>query len=65
MPKKKIKKAVSKRFRITKTGKVVFAHQMSGHLRRKKSQRTKRRQAEPGVLRGAFAKKVKQMLGAA
>lgn len=64
MPKKKVKKAVSKRFKITKTGKVMFAHQMSGHLRRRKSQRTKRRQAEPAVLEGRFGKKVKHMLGA-
>lgn len=59
----KVKKSVSKRFKITKTGKVLFAHQMSGHLRRKKSARTKRRQAEPGQLKGAFANKIKKMMG--
>lgn len=61
--KKKVKKSVSKRFRVTKTGKVVFAHQYQGHLMRKKSRRRIRRQKEPGVLKGAFSKKVKQMLG--
>ena len=61
----KIKKSVRKRFKVTKKGKVMFEHQMSGHLRRKKSMAQKRRQAEPGVLSGAFAKKVKMMLGAA
>lgn len=65
MGKKKIKKAVSKRFKITKTGKVLFAHQNSRHLRVKKSERQKRRQAEPGHLTGTFAKKIKKMLGAA
>ncbi len=65
MPKKKIKKSVAKRFKITKTGKVIFAHQYQGHLMRKKSNRRIRRQKEPGHLEGAFAKKVKQMLGAA
>ncbi len=63
MGKKKIKKAVSKRFRITKKGKVLFGHQYQGHLMRKKSQRRKRRQKEPGVLKGAFARKIKKMLG--
>lgn len=61
--KKKIKKSVSKRFKVTKTGKVLYSHQYQGHLRIKKSARRKRRQAEPGVLGGVFAKKVKKMLG--
>jgi large subunit ribosomal protein L35 len=65
MPKKKIKKSVSKRFKITKTGKVLFGHQLQGHLMRKKSKRRIRRQKETGVLQGAFAKKVKQQLGVA
>ena len=65
MPKKKIKKAVSRRFKITKTGKVMFAHQYTGHLMVHKSQSRKRRQKEPGELKGVFAKKVKQMLGKA
>jgi large subunit ribosomal protein L35 len=65
MPKKKIKKSVSKRFKITKTGKVLFGHQFQGHLMRKKSKRRIRRQKETGVLQGAFAKKVKQQLGVA
>ena len=59
----KIKKSVSKRFKITKTGKVMFSHQNAGHLKRKKSARTKRRQAEPGQLKGAFAKRIKRMMG--
>jgi len=65
MPKKKIKKSVSKRFRITKTGKVLFGHQYTGHLMRKKSKRRIRRQKETGVLQAGFARKVKQMLGKA
>ncbi|MBP9719254.1 MAG: 50S ribosomal protein L35 [Candidatus Levybacteria bacterium] len=63
MPKKKIKKSVSKRFKITKTGKVLFGHQYQGHLMRKKSKRRIRHLKETGVLKGAFAKKVKQQLG--
>lgn len=61
----KIKKSVSKRFKVTKRGKVLFAHQYSGHLMRKKSKRRIRRQKEPGVLTGTFAKKIKKMLGKA
>lgn len=63
MKKKKIKKSVLKRFKVTKTGKVMFSHQYQGHLMRKKSRRRIRHLKEPGVLPGAFAKKVKQMLG--
>lgn len=65
MPKKKIKKSISKRFKITKTGKVLFGHQYQGHLMRKKNKRRQRRQKETGVLEGTFAKKVKQALGKA
>lgn len=61
----KIKKSVSKRFKVTKRGKVLFAHQYSGHLMRKKSKRRIRRQKEPGMLTGTFAKKIKKMLGEA
>lgn len=63
--KKKIKKSVSKRFKITKRGKVLFSHQYKGHLMVKKSKRRIRRQKEPGQLQGAFALKIKKMLGAA
>lgn len=65
MGKLKIKKAASKRFKVTKNGKVIFSHQYAGHLMRKKSSRRKRRQEEPGILRGAFAKRVRRMLGKA
>jgi large subunit ribosomal protein L35 len=63
--KKKIKKSVAKRFRITKTGKVLFAHQYSSHLKLRKSKRRLRRQKEPGQLQGKFAKKIKKLLGKA
>jgi large subunit ribosomal protein L35 len=63
MPKKKIKKSVSKRFKVTKTGKVMFSHQYKSHLKINKSKSRLRRQKEPGQLKGTFAKKIKQMLG--
>ncbi len=63
MLKKKIKKSVSKRFKVTKTGKVMFSHQFKSHLKINKSKSRLRRQKEPAVIGGKFAKKIKQMLG--
>ena len=62
MNKIKTRKSASKRFKVTATGKVLFAHQMRRHLRRKKSASNMRRKAIPGQLTGKFARKVKQML---
>jgi len=63
MPKKKIKKSVSKRFKVTKTGKVMFEHQYGSHKKLNKSKSRIRRQKEPGQLKGRFAKKIKKLLG--
>lgn len=63
--KKKVKSSVAKRFKITKTGKVMHRHQFGGHLKLGKSKRRLRRLKEPAQLHEAFAKKIKQMLGAA
>lgn len=63
MGKLKVRQSAKKRFKITKTGKVMFSHQYSGHLKIHKSKRRLRRQGEPAVLEGEFAKRVKQMLG--
>lgn len=63
MGKKKIKKSVARRFKVTKTGKVMFSHQYQSHLKMNKSKRRIRRQKEPAELTGTFAKKIKQMLG--
>jgi large subunit ribosomal protein L35 len=65
MGKKKIKKSVARRFKVTKTGKVMFSHQYQSHKKASKSKSRIRRQKEPGVLPGKFAKKIKQMLGKA
>jgi large subunit ribosomal protein L35 len=61
--KKKIRKSVSRRFKVTKNGKVLFAHQYAAHLKIGKSKSRQRRQKEPGQLHGRFARKIKQMLG--
>lgn len=63
--KQKARKSAAKRFKVTKTGKVMFEHQYSSHLKLKKSKRRLRRHKEPAVLEGRFGKKVKQMLGVA
>ena len=60
--KKKVRKAVSRRFKVTKTGKVMFSHQNAGHLKKNKSKTQQRRAKEPGKLSKPFAKKVKRML---
>lgn len=62
MGKLKVKKSVSKRFRVTKTGKVLFAHQYKSHKKMNKSKSRQRRQKEPGILTGTFAKKIKKLL---
>lgn len=61
--KTKTRKSANKRFKVTKTGKVLFAHQYHGHLKKNKSKKRLRRQQEPGQLVGLFAKKIKRMLG--
>ena len=63
--KKKVKKSVSRRFKVTKTGKVMFSHQNAGHLKSNKNKRQIRRSKEPGEMKGKFAKKIKKMLNQA
>lgn len=60
----KVKNSVNKRFKVTKTGKVMFAHQLHSHRRSTKSKSNLRRQKEPAVLTGEFARKIKMLLGA-
>lgn len=63
--KQKVRDSVAKRFKVTKNGKVMFEHQYGSHKKLHKSKRRIRRQKEPAVLTGEFAKKVKRMLGVA
>jgi len=65
MPKKKIKKSIAKRFKVTKTGKVMYEHQYGSHKKLNKSKRRIRRIKEPATLEGKFAQNIKKMLGAA
>jgi large subunit ribosomal protein L35 len=63
--KKKIKRSIARRFKVTKNGKVMFEHQYSSHLKLNKSKRRLRRIKEPGQLKGKFAQNIKKMLGEA
>ena len=58
----KVKRAVKRRFKVTKTGKVMFGHQYRSHKRSKKSKARLRRLKEPGQLKGKFAKRIKRLL---
>jgi len=63
MPKVKTKKIVSKRFKITKSGKVMHRVQGARHLRRKKNKARQRRQDRPvEVTTTKFARMIKQFL---
>ncbi len=61
--KQKTRKSVSKRFRITKTGKVLRLHSGNRHLRRKKSRKQKRNLKRPALVKGRLAIKIKKLLG--
>lgn len=61
--KRKIKKSVSNRFEVTKNGKVLRMSSFNRHLRRKKSKKQLRRLKGKQVVEGAFAIKVKKLLG--
>ena len=62
--KRKTKKALLKRVKITGTGKIMRSHQLrSGHLRRNKSKSALRRHANPIMFNKGYIKAVKRMLG--
>lgn len=61
--KQKIKKSIKRRFKITKTGKVLRRGSHVRHLRRKKKKGQVRAQKVPKELKGAWKKKVKKLMG--
>lgn len=63
MSKQKIRKSVSKRFRVTKTGKVLHRSSFKGHLRSAKSATQKRRFKKLKLLTTRRARKIKMALG--
>ncbi|MBI2404875.1 50S ribosomal protein L35 [Candidatus Gottesmanbacteria bacterium] len=65
MAKMKTKKIVTKRFKITKTGKVMHRVQGARHIRRKKSKSRQRRQDRPAqILTTKYARMIKQYMNA-
>lgn len=65
MAKQKTRKSVSKRFKLTKNGKVLHRSSFARHLRKSKSKAQKRRQAQVREMVGPRARKIKRMLGLA
>ena len=59
----KTRKAVSKRFKLTATGKVMHGGLGLNHLMRKKSKSTRRRLLKGSVLSEHQTKRIKTMLG--
>ena len=63
MPKMKTKKAAAKRFKVTKTGKLLRAKTGHAHLLSKKDARRKRRLKRPDKVHDSFVKRMKRVLG--
>jgi len=59
----KTRKAVARRFKITKTGKVLRLSSFARHLKRRKNRKQLRRLKKPKLVTGKMAKKVKKLLG--
>ena len=62
MGKQKTKKAVAKRFRRTKRGKILFAHAGKSHLNTHKSRKRKRSLRRTGKASPGFEKRLSVML---
>ena len=63
MPKIKTRKSATKRFKVTKTGKILRKVAFSSHLNVKRSSKKRRRQNRPVEVTGFYAKKLKKALG--
>jgi len=59
----KIRKSIKRRFKVTKTGKVLRRGSHVRHRRRKKKKGQVRAQKVPQELTGAWKRKVKKLLG--
>lgn len=60
--KQKTKKAASKRFKITKSGKILRGRQMSGHLKSNKSHSAKTRYKKTAYVSKPEAKTVARLM---
>lgn len=59
----KIRKSITRRFKITKTGKVLRGSSFARHLKSKKKKSHLRRLKKIKVFEGKMAKKIKMLLG--
>ena len=62
MPKQKTKKAVSKRFKLTKNGKVIRRHQMTGHFMCAKTSKRRRALRRTAVVPGKIAENLAKLM---
>ncbi len=60
MPKLRTHRATAKRFRLTKTGKVVRPHAQKSHLLGHKSPRRKRQYSKLLILKSADARRIRR-----
>ena len=63
MPKSKTHSGAKKRFRVTRTGKVLHKRMNRNHLLEKKSGARKRRLAQEGELEGGDRRQARRLLG--
>lgn len=63
MSKIKTRKSISKRFKITKNGKVLRRHNFRRHLKSSKSAKRIRRLKHQVLVREAFAKRIRKRMG--
>jgi len=61
----KTRKGAARRFHVTGTGKLMRRIQNRRHLRRNKSKKAIRNYRIPVEVKGAYARKIKRMLGLA
>ena len=62
MGKLKTNQSANKRFRVTKTGKILRGHQLNSHLKTKKSADRIRRHLEPGVVFKGQREEIERLL---
>ena len=63
MPKQKTKKAVVKRMKLTKTGKVKFSHAYTSHIMVRRSTKRKRHLRRKAIAVGKTADNLAKLLG--
>jgi large subunit ribosomal protein L35 len=63
MPKQRSHSGTKKRFRVTRTGKILHGRQNKNHLLEKKTSAHKRRISGTAALTGGDAKSVRRLLG--